>query len=91
MPFYRIGKPGEDTWAHLNFGRRAGPAQCASPAFPQDNKEIGLICGRSSVALCDHVGCDAPMCELHRTPDPNRANTDYCPLHKGDVKQGSLI
>ena len=85
MPFYRIGEPGADTWAHLNFGRRSGPQQCASPAFPNDDHSIGPKCARASVALCDHPGCDAPMCELHRIMHPKKANTDFCPDHRADA------
>lgn len=82
MPFYRYGAPGEDTWAHLNFGRKGGPLQCAMPAFPQDNHEIGPKCGRQSVALCDAPKCDKPICELHRTKHQMKADTDFCPDHQ---------
>ena len=81
MPWYRIGKPGEDALAHLNLGRRAGPAQCAMPTFAQDDHKIGNKCGRQSVALCDGPGCDAPICEFHRTKHRTKADTDYCPAH----------
>lgn len=88
MPFYRYGKPGEDRWAHLNFGRRGGPAACASPRLPLDDPKIGAICGRQSVALCDAKGCDLPMCELHRTRHATKPNTDFCPNHRDHANAG---
>jgi len=91
MPFYRLGTPGEDTWAHLNMGRKAGPQQCAMPAFPEDNKEIGLKCGRMSVALCDGPGCDKPICELHRIKHATKGNTDFCSDHKEMAGSGSFM
>lgn len=82
MPFYRYGNPGEDTWAHLNFGRKGGPSRCVSPRFEKDQAAISEMCGRMSVALCDATGCDKPMCELHRTKHNTKTNTDFCPNHK---------
>lgn len=81
MPFYRMGERGEDAWAHLNFGRKGGPAQCVMPAFPEDDHQLGPKCGRMSVALCDAPKCDRPVCELHRTKHPTKADTDFCPDH----------
>lgn len=86
MPFYRYGDPGEDTWAHLNFGKRA-PRPCVMPAFPEDNKAIGLMCSRMSVALCDSKGCDKPICELHRTRHVTKSNTDFCTDHKEEASK----
>ena len=84
MPFYRMGAPGEDTAAHLNFGsRRAVPGRCAMPKFPEDDAGLGRSCGRMSVALCDGPACDKPICELHRTKHTTKPDTDYCPDHKG--------
>jgi hypothetical protein len=82
MPFYRYGNPGEDTAAHLNFGRKAGPARCVMPRFEKDDPGIGQMCGRMSVALCDAPQCDKPICDLHRTRHTKKANTDFCPDHK---------
>lgn len=82
MPFYRIGSPGEDTWAHMNFGRKGGPLPCVMGAIQGDNAAIGSNCHRMSVALCDGPACDVPICELHRTKHPTKPNTDYCPKHK---------
>lgn len=79
--FYRLGKPGEDSYVHLNTGRKSSGAACVSPRFKIDDPQWEL-CRRPSVALCDQPGCDAPMCELHRAKHQSRANTDYCPLHK---------
>jgi hypothetical protein len=87
MPFYRYGDPGSDTTAHLNFGRKSGPQRCAMPKFPQDNPDLGYVCGRMSVALCDAPGCDIPMCELHRTRHATKPNTDYCSDHKEMASQ----
>lgn len=78
--FYRIGKPGEDGFVHLNTGRRSSGERCASPRFEADDPKWP-ICGRPSTALCDYPGCDKPMCEDHRTKDPSKPNTDYCPAH----------
>lgn len=89
MGFYRFGKPGEDHVAHLNFGGRRSPQQCAMPRFEKDNGELGARCGRASVALCDAPGCDKPICELHRTRHASKANTDYCPEHAGFAAAGS--
>jgi hypothetical protein len=79
--FYRFGKPGEDRFAHINTGRRSTGSPCKSPRFPEDNSQCGEICGRLTVALCDCTGCNAPMCELHRTRHPTLRNTDFCPKH----------
>jgi hypothetical protein len=79
--FYRFGKPGEDTFVHLNTGRRSSGAQCAMPRFEQDNPQWGETCGRMSAALCDAPGCDAPMCALHRTKHVSKPNTDFCTHH----------
>lgn len=84
--FYRYGAPGEDTVAHINTGRKSSGARCASPCFEKDNPKLGTICGRMSVALCDHPGCDAPMCALHRTRHATRLNTDFCPNHIAGAK-----
>lgn len=95
MPFYRIGEPGADGWAHLNFGGRKAtaknaPGHCGCPRFDKDNPRIGNLCGRMSVALCDGPGeayagrdstCDRPMCEGHRLKHSTKPNTDYCPEH----------
>jgi len=80
--FYRWGDPGQDTFAHINTGRKSSGAPCECPRFPQDNPEISPVCYRMSVALCDAPGCDRPMCKLHRTPHPTKPNTDFCPEHK---------
>ncbi len=84
--WYRFGKPGEDSIAHVH--RRGGhAAACVAPRFEHDKPDWGDRCGRMSVALCDGpagetlggkpLTCDAPLCELHRTPiGPNR---DLCP------------
>lgn len=82
MPFYRYGTPGEDSTAHFNMGRRAGPPRCAMPKFDADNAKISALCGRMSAALCDGPNCDKPICELHRTIHPSKKNTDYCSEHK---------
>jgi len=82
MPFYRIGDPGQDGIAHLNYGSKAGPAQCKMPKFEKDDGHFGYLCGRSSVALCDSKGCDIPICELHRTKHATKPNTDFCTDHK---------
>ena len=82
MPFYRYGIPGEDTSVHLNFGRKGGPRQCTMEKFPEDNGRIGMMCGRPSVALCDAPGCDKPICAMHCTKHPTKANTDFCSDHK---------
>lgn len=88
MPFYRIGEPGKDSFAHLNMGRRAGPAICTCDRFPNDNPSNGRWCGRMSVALCDAPRCDRPMCELHRTKHATKGNTDFCPEHKDLANEG---
>jgi hypothetical protein len=90
MPWYRIGEPGHDHAAHLNFGRKGGPAPCKAAALPGDNRAIGAGCFRTSIALCDGpVGtdldgtpltCDMPICEHHRTKAGD--NVDYCPRHQ---------
>lgn len=85
MSFYRFGAPGEDSWVHLRIAGRSRPQQCAMPCFPKDDHAIGLKCGRMSEALCDHPGCDKPICELHRTKHPTKKNTDFCPDHKADA------
>ena len=51
------------------------------PRFEKDDPKIGSICGRMSVALCDGPACDKPVCELHRTKDRARTDTDFCPDH----------
>ena len=89
MPWYRIGEPGHDGAAHLNFGRKGGPAACQAWALPGDNVSIGARCLRLSVALCDGPGgtdldgtpvtCAMPLCEHHRTRGGD--NVDYCPRH----------
>ena len=79
--FYRYGTPGQDTVAHINTGRRSSGERCRMPRFPEDNPQFGDVCGRMSVALCDAVGCDKPICELHRTKHPTKPNTDFCPDH----------
>lgn len=79
--FYRIGKAGEDTVAHINTGRRSSGERCASQCHEKDDPTFGPLCGRMSVALCDSPGCDKPMCELHRTKHATKANTDFCPAH----------
>lgn len=56
------------------------------PRFEKDNPKLGDTCGRMSVALCDHLGCDKPMCELHRTKHASKANTDFCSEHKADAE-----
>lgn len=86
MSFYRYGVPGEDTIAHLNFGRKAGPSPCVMPRFPEDKAELGALCGRMSVALCDSKGCDKPICEHHRTKHPTKANTDFCTDHAREAQ-----
>jgi hypothetical protein len=82
MPFYRYGDPGEDHWAHLNYGRKAGPHNCRMPRFEKDDPQLGNMCGRASVALCDSKACDKPICELHRTKHATKPNTDVCTDHK---------
>jgi hypothetical protein len=79
--FYRWGEPGADTIAHINTGRKSSGAKCAMPRFEKDNAELGPMCGRMSVALCDAPGCDKPMCSLHRTRHATKPNTDYCSEH----------
>lgn len=94
MSWFRIGNPGEDTIAHINFGRRKGrpgrPASCVAPRFAEDKPDWGDRCGRMSIALCDAPAghdlagkpttCDAPMCELHRRK--GGTDVDYCPRHQ---------
>ncbi len=82
MPFYRCGNPGEDSWAHINFGRRSGPAKCVMPKLDRDNGAVSLYCNRMSVALCDAPACDKPVCEHHRTRHATKSNVDLCPEHK---------
>lgn len=89
MPWYRIGDPGQDTVAHINFGGRQKRAanQCRAPHDPKDNPKWGKLCGRMSTKLCDgHLSdgtpCDLPICDLHSTPHPTKKDTDYCPTHK---------
>jgi hypothetical protein len=100
MSWYRIGEPGADTIAHLNFGRKPGAALCVAPRFEKDNPQWGNRCGRMSVALCDHpagqdlagkpLTCDAPMCELHRTKARGLgADVDHCPRHAKAEPAGS--
>lgn len=83
--FYRFGDPGSDTVAHINTGRKASGDKCRFPRFEKDDPQLGNLCGRMSVALCDVPGCDRPMCKLHRTKHPTKANTDFCPDHAGRV------
>jgi hypothetical protein len=91
MAWYRIGAPGQDTAAHVDFARgRRGPAPCKARALEGDNLTIGAGCFRASVALCDApagadldgspLTCDMPICEHHRTRGA-RPNVDYCPRH----------
>lgn len=80
--FYRFGKPGEDCVVHVKTARSCSAERCASPRFPDDSPKGGSRCNRMAVALCDATGCDAPMCDLHRTADQLRPNTDFCPEHK---------
>ena len=90
MSWYRIGNPGEDTIAHINFGGKGRSSSCVAPRFEGDKPDWGDRCGRMSIALCDApagrdlagkpLTCDAPMCELHRTP--GGTNIDFCPRHK---------
>jgi hypothetical protein len=90
MPWYRIGEPGEDVIAHVNFGRKAGPVPCRAPRLPGDKPDWGNACGRLSVALCDApagedlagkpLTCDMPICEKHRARGGE--NVDYCPRHR---------
>lgn len=80
--YYRIGKPGEDMMAHLNFGGRRHAGSCTERRFPDDDVRYGQGCGRVSIALCDADGCDRPICDLHRTKHATKANTDYCSEHK---------
>lgn len=82
--FYRFGKPGEDTWAHLNTGRTK-MQRCAMARFPEDNPRVSAFCSRISVALCDHLGCDRPICEDHRTRAMGKKNVDFCSIHKEDA------
>jgi len=100
--FYRVGEPGEDAIVHLNTGRRSSGPRCVMPRFPEDNPSYGEICGRLTVALCDHrvsppnaapVTCDAAICELHRVKHLTEPNTDFCPDHKPDAEriQGQLF
>lgn len=84
--WYRYGDPGEDTVAHINTGRKSSGERCVSPCFPKDNHKLGYMCGRMSVALCDHPKCDEPMCALHRTKHDTKENTDFCPKHAEDAK-----
>jgi hypothetical protein len=81
--FYRFGKPGEDTWAHINTGRRGSAKPCEMCRFKKDNPNLPFedMCGRMSVALCDAPGCDKPICDLHRTKHPTKADTDFCTAH----------
>lgn len=80
--FYRLGRPGEDTIAHINTGRKSSGERCRMPRFEQDNPQWGDLCGRMSVALCDAPQCDAPICELHRTRHQSKPNVDFCSAHK---------
>ncbi len=79
--WFRIGDPGNDTIAHINTGGKRSEKRCVSPRFEKDDRKLGSICGRMSVALCDSPGCDKPMCELHRTKHATKPNTDFCPEH----------
>lgn len=88
--YYRVGDPGEDCLAHINTGRRSSGERCASPRMEADNPVWGNLCRRMSEALCDFPKCDKPMCGFHRTKDPSKVNTDYCPLHKDEAGQGKL-
>lgn len=90
--FYRMGEPGKDVIAHVNFGSKRPPLMCVSPKMPLDRGPVVDFCRRPCEALCDAVvgsnqgkeeTCDAPMCGLHRT---KAGELDYCPEH---VKQRS--
>lgn len=87
--FYRWGDPGEDTIAHINTGRKSSGAKCVMPRFDKDDPRLGDLCGRMSVALCDALRCDKPMCKLHRTKHATKPNTDYCSDHKGLANERS--
>jgi len=90
MPFYRT-EDGGGTF-HLNTGRRrrAIAPPCRAPRLPGDAPDIGSICGRLSVALCDApagqdldgklLTCDMPICQHHRTK--GGPDLDYCPRHE---------
>lgn len=80
--FYRFGDPGQDTIAHINTGRKSSGEKCREPRFEKDDPELGSICGRMSIALCDAPGCDKPICRLHRTKHETKANVDFCTEHK---------
>lgn len=79
--FYRYGRPGEDTVAHINTGRKLSGKRCLADRFEKDNPQISELCARMSTALCDAPGCDRPICDLHRTRDGKMPNTDFCPDH----------
>jgi hypothetical protein len=94
MPVYRIDLgDGTTAFAHVNFGRRAGPLPCV--AF---DEELKAKCGRMSVALCDHpsgrtlggkeLTCDAPMCERHRTKVGR--GVDHCPRHAQQLRLAEM-
>lgn len=84
--FYRWGEPGSDTMAHINTGRRSSGARCRMPRLEKDDPQLGSLCGRMSVALCDSKGCDIPICKLHLVKHPTRANTDFCLNHANEAK-----
>lgn len=79
--FYRMGEPGQDCFAHINTGRKASGERCRLERFEKDDPAWSN-CGRMSVALCDAPGCDAPICERHRTRHVSKPNTDFCTAHK---------
>lgn len=83
--FYRMGSPGADCVAHINTGRRSSGQKCAMPRFEKDDPRFGEGCGRVSVALCDSLGCDKPVCALHRVRHTTKPNTDFCTAHRGEA------
>lgn len=76
---------------HVNFGRKAGPAQCRAPRFETDDPKLGEHCGRMGGTLCDapvgeslagkRLTCDMPLCDHHATHVEGK-DLDYCPRHK---------
>lgn len=90
MPFYRMDDGAGGTFAaHVNFGRKGGPAPCVAHDVELDER-----CSRMSVALCDApagktvagrpLTCDAPICAKHRTSVG--PNLDHCPRHATQLK-----
>lgn len=93
MPFYRIDiGDGRTTWAHLNFGRKAGPSLCVAPRLERDHPidNDGGRCCRIATKLCDapagrdlggtRLTCSMPICDEHAAHVVGK-DVDYCPRH----------